>query len=352
MSKRNKRRRSLKHAAEVAAGMHRAGKPVPRIWPSEAKPRGLLGTLKKDLPGTDFKAGERITEDNVREIGTAIGRLPEMREVIDRATSPDKVATVKALLDQYSGRIGERLIEGFTNDWWSSGSDHGMGPEEAQRLAALTGHSKEEWQSATAVGIHADPPPQIQVRKVSREEQEILKRDRVPMNRMMTDEELAKHSPAMLVARKLMSGPMGAVDVKHAPTPEKIRQVAVQFYLRLLGASVGGHMKMTVAANTPGAEWPANIVCRDVVESAVETVKANIKNSGPLTGKEERGIRNMLGQYLSTKFFGYLREARIFQFRDRDYGRLYHLADLHITTACGYRWHPADDPRRVPEAEL
>jgi len=371
MSKRNKRRRSLKHAAEVAAGMHRAGKPVPRIWPSEAKPRGLLGTLKADLPGTNFKAGERITEDNVREIGTAIGRLPEMREVIDRASDADKVAALEALASKYSGSLGlgKRLVEGFTNDWWSDP----VTKEEAQKLAAVTESSAEEWEGATALGVippgGGPPPPKIlldvpvrdaskkqvqdaerlgaTIRRVPPDEVERLKSAGVQMNRMMTEEELWKKSPALAIARDL-----GAFDVKHAPTPEKIRQVAVQFYLRLLAASLGGHMKMQVAANTPGAEWPANIVMRDVVESAVKVVSANMKASGPLTDKETRGVRTMLGQYLSTKFFGYLREARIFQFRERDYGRLYHLADLHVTTACGYRWQPAESERKIPEVEL
>lgn len=140
------------------------------------------------------------------------------------------------------------------------------------------------------------------------------------------------------------SGKNWEVVGKEHPDP---RQVAVQFYLALLASCArGGGIHLMAARNRVGEEYPKCISHRGIVHDAVhkfeDTLKTNPLPEGPLKEKDKEDVSSLLNYYIGSKFYKYLKDARIFQFKARDFNALYHIADLYVTTGAGYKWVPAD----------
>jgi len=143
------------------------------------------------------------------------------------------------------------------------------------------------------------------------------------------------------------------VDWTHGPKPTVIqnaapdaRQVAVQFYLATLGACVSGGILFHAVSNNPQLPFPENAEPRSIISEAVRQSAAIWeRDQGKTYSEKERGqVREILAQYMVSLFFSKLKDARIFQFKNYDFEKLYHLADVSTVTAAGYTWQPTGHP--------
>jgi hypothetical protein len=159
-----------------------------------------------------------------------------------------------------------------------------------------------------------------------------------------TARELWKKSPALAIAQDLMTGGKltATLDTKKGDVPD--RTVAIQYYHSLLAAVLAGRAYIELAANFTGAEFPHCVDVGSIVHSAIHQVNERLAEAeAPLLTEKETGqFMQLVNQEVGRTFFSLLREARLFQFRERDYLRLYRMADVFTTTACGYKFQPAD----------
>lgn len=163
--------------------------------------------------------------------------------------------------------------------------------------------------------------------------------------------EIAKKSPALAIAKEMMSGKFTG-SVQQGTVPD--RAVALQFYHALLAATIDGAAKIVLAANHTGFEYPQCINVGSIIHSAIHEINDRLAASGaaPLTEKETRQFNQLVNEEVSRTFFGLLREARLFQFRERDYKHLYKMAQVHTANAAGYEWTAPDrDTVEVPFEE-
>jgi len=168
----------------------------------------------------------------------------------------------------------------------------------------------------------------------------------------ITTEDLIKKVPKTpeeggggTVARKLMkSGTLGG--------PADDREVAVLGYLSTLANTVKNGIALRATCNRPGRPYPECLEQGDIIEAAVKEYQKYFEksHSGSLTTREQNDLRRTIGTWIGSIFLTRLKNARIFQFKGRDFDNLHHLADVHVTTAAGYKWTPADAPP-VPDGE-
>jgi hypothetical protein len=169
--------------------------------------------------------------------------------------------------------------------------------------------------------------------------------------------ELWKQSPALALTQEMMMGGNPSVQAKltaRSNVPD--RAIALQYYHSLLASCVAGKTRIVLAANATGAEFPQCIEVGSIVHAAVHQMNDVLAKAGApsLTEKETRDFTRIVNEELSSQFYHRLREARLFQFRERDYLRLYKMADVFTTTAVGYKWTPAnpEDPfKKAPWEE-
>lgn len=158
----------------------------------------------------------------------------------------------------------------------------------------------------------------------------------------MSTAEIAKKSPALAIAKEMMSGKFTG-SVQQGTVPD--RQVALQFYHSLLAATIDGAAKVVLSANHTGEEYPQCINVGSITHAAIHEINDRLAKSeaAPLTQKETGQFMQLVNEEVSRTFFALLREARLFQFRERDYKRLYKMAQVHTSNAVGYQW-TAPDP--------
>jgi hypothetical protein len=261
------------------------------------------GTLLRDIPGSRFKKGDRIDRTNVREIGDALAQTPELRAIMNRYSDAEKLAAMEKLAKEFGGAGGDQLLDAFF----------------AERPIGTVAESK-----------HPNIKPGDTVHELTREE-------------------LTKASPALALARDLMTA--DALLGTDSSTGDP-RQIAVGFYLSLLRSiALDGGIGFQGLAIRGGDKYPECMEARRIDLAALDAMHNSIHASGPMTPKEHKQFLEMLHDYMGGLVFAKLREARIFQFKPRDYQTLYHLADVYTTMGAGYRWVPGSAAKRVPREE-
>ena len=252
----------------------------------EAGNPDLVGRAAQDVPGTSIKKGDPIYPADLRTVGQGLARTPAIREILGRYTPEQRRSALTAIAQRVgSDHLARQILESYTADWQSHGTDN-FG---AKNTGKFLGRVVDD--SAT-------------VRRIVGPEK-----------------------------------------------PEEVRKLAVQFYLGLLTACVNPEQTkiyLRAVCNNVHAEWPECIEVQSIIENSVHASEEDfgqwlVEEGKPRrnpTPKEREEMRGLLNRYMATMFFTHLREAKIFQFKDRDYLRLYHLADVYTTTAAGYRWKP------------
>lgn len=148
--------------------------------------------------------------------------------------------------------------------------------------------------------------------------------------------------------RTLEKGETSRWEVLREENPDP-RQVAVQFYLSMLASCVSDGINLQAASNQFGQPYPQCAQHWPIAHMAVHNMEHSA--SEPLDDDDKKTLTEMLNTYIGRMFFRQLKAARIFQFKQRDFGAVYHLADMHVTNACGYKWVPGDRKPNVPEEE-
>lgn len=163
-------------------------------------------------------------------------------------------------------------------------------------------------------------------------------------------------------------GDMEKVQVREIPNAERKltatletkkgevadRTVTLQYYHSLLASCIAGRTNIVLGANDVHAEFPDCVKVDSIVHASVHHINEILAKAGAshLTEKETGTFMRLVNEELSRTFFTLLREARLFQFRERDYLRLYKMADVFTTTAVGYKWTPADPEHPFKKAPL
>lgn len=124
------------------------------------------------------------------------------------------------------------------------------------------------------------------------------------------------------------------------PDTNDPRPVVAQFYLAILKALVSGDVQIQAACNFIGAPYPKCVQHGSIIhESAHQFEKARGERFTP---RQLEQFVTSLNLYIGQVFYGAMRDARIFQFKEADYWRLYHIADVVTTIGAGYKWAPRD----------